>query len=160
MGRTTRYVRLDYGLKVDYSIRVNDCSIRVSDCSVRLSRFFQPFLCLHCFSGVFKRFFASGYKENSSIIPGTHLINPEYSPILSTTLLFLKLCWHNRGVPNYFHVITYYLWIIIIIIIYLICQKRQGDTKRQSLYKGVSLEDTKLNAEGTNTQLQKPRKNT
>ena len=28
-------------------------------------------------------------------------------------------------------------------IIYLICQKRQGDTKKQSLYKGVSLEDTK-----------------
>ena len=35
---------------------------------------------------------------------------------------------------------------------YLICQKRQGDTKRQSLYKGVSLEDTKLKMEGTNSE--------
>ena len=51
--------------------------------------------------------------------------------------------------------------IIIIIIIYLICQKRQGDTKRQSLYEGVSLEDTKPKTEGTNTektQLQKNKK--
>ena len=45
----------------------------------------------------------------------------------------------------------------------MICQKRQGDTNGQGLYKGVSLEYTKLKTEGTNTektQLQKPRKNT
>ena len=40
--------------------------------------------------------------------------------------------------------------------------KRQGDTKRQSLYKDVSLEDTKLKTEGINTEKNtatKPRKN-
>ena len=44
------------------------------------------------------------------------------------------------------------LLLLLLFIIYLICQKRQGDTKRQSLYKGVSLEDTKLKTEGTNTE--------
>ena len=49
-------------------------------------------------------------------------------------------------------------FLLLLFIIYLICQKRQGDTKRQSLYEGVSLEDTKPKTEGTNTektQLQK-----
>ena len=44
------------------------------------------------------------------------------------------------------------LLLLLFIIIYLICQKRQGDTKRQSLYEGVSLEDTKPKTEGTNTE--------
>ena len=67
---------------------MSDCSIRVSDCSIRVSRCFQPFLCLHCFSGVFKRFLQQATRKTYNFVPiisGNHPIIPEYSPILSTT---------------------------------------------------------------------------
>ena len=77
----------------DYSIRVSDCSVRVSD---------RVYACIVSVVYIQKILHQATRKHTILYQLFLELIQLflEYSPILSTTLLFPKLCQLNRPIPS------------------------------------------------------------
>ena len=72
------------------------------DCCIRVYRSSLPFLCLHCFSGVFLHYTESKTYNFTLIIPKNYPIIPELFLILSTTYYsrnYSGIIGHNRRVP-------------------------------------------------------------